>query len=282
MRLSANHHATHFIFVDGLDVGCGLRVGKGETKIYFRPGVSTYEGNSLEQFRAFIHDTSSEYAKTWFGLLLESQLPTERAAEILAYERWIGANDLLAEESAQVSGLFRVGRRGMGDLARPGEWIWEVRITDMPFSLSGLVWVNAHTRAVRIFGPGMDISPRIGSLGKSDFKVTKVTTNDVLVVKTGTGRAVVQFTDFGEHSANYRWQFRANESNKIETGTGQVITKHRVLPSGKLQSANKFVESGRIRFEWSYGGREVAYVYFYPAEHEFSKEGMEAFDKALR
>ena len=88
-----------------------------------------------------------------FATLLASAIPSRSIAEDAALQYWHASHGLLAEEGLRATGLFRVGR-AIKDFATPGEWIWEIRVTHLGLSVDGVVWINAHTKKVRAFGPG--------------------------------------------------------------------------------------------------------------------------------
>jgi hypothetical protein len=65
---------------------------------------------------------------------------------------------LLAEESPRAAGLYKVGR-DIAELAKRGEWVWEVRIKHrFEGTVDGRVMVNANTGQIRSLG-GAEIAP---------------------------------------------------------------------------------------------------------------------------
>jgi hypothetical protein len=80
-----------------------------------------------------------------------SLIPSPRVAVNAAESAWWAMHGgIQATESFQVSGLFRSGPK-LGNFASEDEWIWEIRIFNFG-EVEGLIWINAHTKAVRVIG----------------------------------------------------------------------------------------------------------------------------------
>ncbi|WP_255989255.1 hypothetical protein [Chitinolyticbacter albus] len=111
------------------------------------PAFKSWDGNYLPIFQL----PREKHAES-FETLLASSIPSPSTAEDLATRYWFSNHGLLAEEGLRVSGLFRIGRDIKGFAAK-GEWVWEVRVTHLGFSLDGVIWINAHSKKIHAFGP---------------------------------------------------------------------------------------------------------------------------------
>lgn len=111
------------------------------------PTPKPWDGNYLSSF-----ETPKELRVESFETLLASLVPSRAIAEEMALQYWFTGHGLLAEEGLGVTGLFRIGR-DIKDFASRGEWVWEVRVTHHGVGLDGVMWINAHTKKIRAFGP---------------------------------------------------------------------------------------------------------------------------------
>jgi len=111
------------------------------------PAFRVWDGNYLSLFE-LPRDKRAES----FDTLLATPVPSKDTAEKLAYEFWIHHPGLLAEESLRVSGLFRAGR-AIDGFATQGEWIWEIRVSNLDFGVDGVIWINAHTKKISNLTP---------------------------------------------------------------------------------------------------------------------------------
>jgi hypothetical protein len=115
--------------------------------VYPESSIKTWDGNYLA-----ILEMSPEKRSESFSTLLTSAVPSRNEALSLTQKYWFRNHGLLAEESFAVTGLYRIGREIKGFAAR-GDWVWEVRVLHLNLSVDGVLWVNAQSKKVIVFGP---------------------------------------------------------------------------------------------------------------------------------
>jgi hypothetical protein len=115
--------------------------------VYPESSVKTWDGNYLT-----ILEMSPEKRSESFSTLLTSAVPSRNEAQSLAQKYWFSNHGLLAEESFVVTGLYRIGRKIDGFASR-NDWAWEVRVLHLNLAVDGVLWVNAQSKKVLVFGP---------------------------------------------------------------------------------------------------------------------------------
>lgn len=145
----------------------------------------------------------------------------------------------------------------------------------LAFALSGVLWADI----VNIFG---------SSEGGAMMESLRVPLNGVVVVNVPTGqRALIQFTEITDSTAEYRWKYRRSKSSVLETGKGSVRERYERSrpPDGNgdevmpLPGHDVVVRAGEIRAEWSAAGDGFSYFYFNRKRAEVTLAGAEAFEK---
>jgi len=107
-------------------------------------------------------------------------------------------------------------------------------------------------------------------------KSLAVTTNDVVMIHAAGGlQAVVQFTEFGEFTASYKWRFLAQGAqgaSKPVTGTGKVrgdYEQTEISPGKYSMKAgpknDTTVKAGDIRIDWFYKNTTSGWLYYAPS-----------------
>lgn len=122
-----------------------------------------------------------------------------------------------------------------------------------------------------------------------DRRVFRCQLNDVLLIETATGeRAVVQFTTAESRGSTYRWRYRGASSAEVLSGVDQVAEKYDRIPDGPGQvkvvprpGQNTVVRAGGVRAQWSWGSRELGFLYYDPRRMTVKVVPRETFDTAL-
>jgi hypothetical protein len=106
----------------------------------------------------------------------------------------------------------------------------------------------------------------------------------MLVVHTPDGTAILEFTEFRESAASYRWRARTN-NGLVGRGVGSV--SERYLQSGGDSSQVKLVDIGSERLvsaglftvQWSYADLEGGWLYLDRAIGDAQVESSATFDQ---
>jgi hypothetical protein len=116
-----------------------------------------------------------------------------------------------------------------------------------------------------------------------------VTTGDVVLIKAPSGAvAVVQFTNFGPHTASYRWRYRAAKQQSTVSGNGSVresynrkLNAHGAYDVTPTLEHDTTVRAGELSIEWSYGSEKNGWLYYYPSRATIELTGADSFAKDL-
>jgi hypothetical protein len=92
------------------------------------------------------------FTKEMAQKLAKSVVRTPEEAEKLALSAFIKKPGLDAREGWRATGLYLIGRDVAG-FAAAGELVWEVRVARAGAGVSGLMWVSAKSKAVRLLFP---------------------------------------------------------------------------------------------------------------------------------
>jgi RNA polymerase sigma factor (sigma-70 family) len=118
------------------------------------------------------------------------------------------------------------------------------------------------------------------------LKHISVTTNDVIWVQTSSGAAaLIQFTAFGPYlSAQYRWKYRLEKSEPIQSGIGEVRESYQPKPGATnifvtAKDHKTTIQAGDIQLEWSLGGGSSGWVYYDTSRVTLNILTADAFDK---
>jgi hypothetical protein len=141
-------------------------------------------------------------------------------------------------------------------------------------------WSSWQTDVKRALG--IPLEP-VSTTVSSHFQSLTVTTNDVVrLTRAGGGKAVVQFTSFGVKTASYRWRYWKPGATTAQEGAGAVYEKIGYDESPEALALPKHdctVRAGDLNLEWSYGGTDQGYLYFYPSCERVQLLAAEAFDR---
>jgi hypothetical protein len=106
--------------------------------------------------------------------------------------------------------------------------------------------------------------------GAGEREAVRFRPGDVVLIEVKSGqRAVVQFTPIDESHFRYRWRYRRSGDSEVVTGDGEVRERYERTASGsdthlrELPGHHTMVQVGDIRTEWSSGGGDEGYLYYY-------------------
>jgi hypothetical protein len=98
----------------------------------------------------------------------------------------------------------------------------------------------------------------------------KIFAGQMIYVTDGDNRAVIDFTEFGDYKAFYRFKAKGTGSSEVTDGIGEVYEKYirRSRPDGEVDLVNAgsrlFIQAGSIQIEWSYCSGSSGFIYFNP------------------
>jgi hypothetical protein len=107
----------------------------------------------------------------------------------------------------------------------------------------------------------------VGGAGKA----LKVPLLAVVRVSLPSGQvALIQFTSFGDGTAEYRWRYRRTDGVATSSGTGTLKERYERFPPAPsppvleetLSGHDVTIRAGEILAEWSSGGEGYCYFYF--------------------
>jgi len=93
--------------------------------------------------------------------------------------------------------------------------------------------------------------------------------DEMLIVRSTGGVAVIDFTDFGDQSSvsTYRWRFSASPDAQELTGQGEVFEKFKeVITDDGARELDRlrsqlYVIAGPFKIEWSYSSAGSGWLY---------------------
>ena len=87
----------------------------------------------------------------------------------------------------------------------------------------------------------------------------------MLLIEGPAGTAIIEFTDFGEQSATYRWRARTR-SGLQGRGSGTLAERYARAGNNPTRmtdlGSDRLVSAGFLALEWSYASVESAWLYF--------------------
>jgi hypothetical protein len=125
----------------------------------------------------------------------------------------------------------------------------------------------------------------VGVQGEEHFKLKD---DQMVVITSREGKAVVDFTSFGNSDDNsyYRWRYKSYSENLEKTGKGKVFEKYNRVKKedGYLVEdigSELSVKAGPIILQWSYGSPKSGWFYYNSDKMKieiFSDKKFESYD----
>lgn len=124
---------------------------------------------------------------------------------------------------------------------------------------------NCQTVDLSLY-PGVSISHQL-----DDRISLQVFNGQMVYITDGLSRAIIEFTEFSNDAASYRFKALEEGASEVTFGTARVFEKYtrdeRNDGSVDLKDGGSelFVVAGSLKVEWSYASQKSGFLYFSPS-----------------
>ena len=109
-----------------------------------------------------------------------------------------------------------------------------------------------------------------GQVLSGDFpprEATELKMGQILLVRNAFGVAAIEFTEFGEYEAQYRWKYLDRETKKESVGEGKVFENYERTWTSETnvkitdKGSQLWIKAGPFSIEWSYCSTDCGWLY---------------------